>query len=440
VKHPSYVRYRPSGVTWLGSVPEHWHVKRLRTAASYWVSNVDKIPDEDEKSVRLCNYTDVYNHEHIRADMDFMEATATSDEIRRFGLRVGDVLITKDSEEWSDIAVPALVVTTASDFVCGYHLAIVRPEPPKLFGPFLLRAFQSSAVNQQFQVAANGVTRYGLSKSAIGQAWLPLPPLPEQRAIADFLDAQTATLASLVAKRQALVERLREKRASLISQVVTRGLPPEAARAVGLNPYPKMKPSGTGWLGDVPEHWGVKPLRYIFQNLDHRRVPLAGEDRAAMSKTYPYYGASGVIDHVEDYLFDDTLLLVAEDGANLLSRSSPLAFLASGQFWVNNHAHVLKPLSGDIRYWVSLLQTFDYNPLVTGAAQPKLTGERLGGIRLPAPPSREQIAIAQYLDRETERIDEMVAKAEASIERLHEYRAALITAAVTGEIDVRGVA
>ena len=120
---------------------------------------------------------------------------------------------------------------------------------------------------------------------------------------------------------------------------------------------------------------------------------------------------------MDDYLFDETLILVAEDGANLLSRSTPLAFLASGKYWVNNHAHILKPLGGDIRYREGILQTYDFTPLVTGAAQPKLTAERLGSSRLPKPPIAEQRAIADFLDRETEKIDRLAVKVEAAIGR-----------------------
>ena len=149
---PAYPRYKSSGVEWLGDVPEHWEVKRLKTSATCWVSNVDKVPAEDELPVRLCNYTDVYYNDHITPEMGLMETTATADEIRRFGLCVGDVVITKDSEEWNDIAVPALVKKSAPDLVCGYHLAIVRSHANKLFGDYLLRAFQSCAVNQQFIV------------------------------------------------------------------------------------------------------------------------------------------------------------------------------------------------------------------------------------------------------------------------------------------------
>jgi len=212
---------RHSGVEWLGDVPEHWEVKRLKITANTWTSNVDKVPSEDELPVRLCNYTDVYYNDHIHPGLELMETTATAEEIQRFRLHLGDVVITKDSEEWDDIAVPALVTETAPDLLCGYHLAIIRPNLRKLLGAFLFRALQSSAVNHQFQIAATGVTRYGLPKSAIGEALLPLPPVDEQRAIADFLDRQTAKIDRMVSLEEAVIDRLQEYRSALITAAVT---------------------------------------------------------------------------------------------------------------------------------------------------------------------------------------------------------------------------
>ena len=280
-------------------------------------------------------------------------------------------------------------------------------------------------------------TQLNLNTDTVGSIVLGIPPLEEQAVLSDFLDEETGKLDLLITKKRELVERLKEKRSALISRTVTRGLPPEAARAAGLPENPPLKPSGFDWIGEIPLHWGVVTLRYAFHNLDYRRIPVAAEDRAALKKTYPYYGASGIIDFVDEFIFDETLILVAEDGANLLSRSTPLAFLAKGKYWVNNHAHILKPIKGDIRYWAAVLQTYDFSPLVTGAAQPKLTSDNLGGIRLPNPPPDEQFAIANYLDCETEKIDVLVVQVESAIERLQEYRAALINAAVTGKIDVR---
>ncbi len=161
-----YCTYKPSGVQWLGDMPEHWEVRRLRTVADMRVSNVDKHTMEDEFPVRLCNYVDVYKNDRITVAMPFMNATASWDEIKRFRLEPGDVLITKDSEAWDDIGVPALVTEAADDLLSGYHLAILRPFR-EIIGPYLARALQSKAVAYQFHVRANGVTRYGLTHAGI---------------------------------------------------------------------------------------------------------------------------------------------------------------------------------------------------------------------------------------------------------------------------------
>jgi len=122
-----YPAMKGSGVLWLGQVPEHWEVRRLRNAAEMRVSNVDKHTRDDEVPVRLCNYVDVYKHDRIRNKIPFMRATASPEEVARFLLKRGDVLITKDSEAWDDIGVPALVEEPADDLICGYHLALLRP-------------------------------------------------------------------------------------------------------------------------------------------------------------------------------------------------------------------------------------------------------------------------------------------------------------------------
>jgi type I restriction enzyme, S subunit len=269
---------------------------------------------------------------------------------------------------------------------------------------------------------------------------IPLPPIEEQVLIAAYLDAKTAQIDTLISQKRQLIDKLKEKRNALIARSVTRGLPPDAARAAGLNPSPKMSDSGVDWLGEIPAHWAAKAVRHLFKNCDSRRIPLSGEERAGLERLFPYYGASGVIDWVDGYLFDEPTILVAEDGANLLSRSSPLAFLATGKYWVNNHAHILKPLAGDIRYWVAVLESFDFSPLISGSAQPKLTGDRLAGVRLPVPPITEQVAIADYLQKVSESLDALVEQTGEAIARLTEYRQTLITAAVTGKIDVRGLA
>lgn len=455
MKLARYPWYKPSGVEWLGEVPEHWEVKRLKATAAYWVSNVDKVPTEDEMPVRLCNYTDVYYHDHIRPDMGLMEGTATPGETRRFGLRVGDVVITKDSEDWSDIAVPALVVESSPDLVCGYHLAIIRPDQLLLTGPFALRALQACAVNQQFQVAATGVTRYGLPKSAIGEAWLPLPDVDEQRAIADFLDYETAKIDTLVARKRTLIERLKEKRTALISRIVTRGLPPDAATQAGLDPHPNLKPSGIDWLGDVPEHWDVVSYKRVCNRVDVGIAEAA--THAYCDDGVPLIRSTNVkLNRLDtsDLLRIESVF--AQKNRSKTLRAGDLVTVRTG--YPGTTAIVPDDLDGAQCFTLVLSspKSTMHGPYFSwmlnskpgrsyfemtgwGTAQTNISVPIVQFMPVPRPPLREQVAIAAYLDVETTKIDTMAAKVEAAIERLQEYRTALITAAVTGKIDVRGM-
>ncbi len=451
--HP-YLHYRNSGVDWLGEVPEHWEVKRLEHVAFYRTSSVDKKTEESELPVRLCNYTDVYYGDRIRvSEGEFMNATASESEVQRFSLLVGDILVTKDSEDWRDIAVPAIVDETADDFVCGYHLGVIR-SGPNILPLFLYRALQSQAVNRQLQVSASGVTRYGLPNGAIGDVVLPLPPIDEQRAIGAFLDQETERFDSLVAKIRLLIERLGEYRTALITRTVTRGLPAEAARLAGLDPSPRLKPSGMDWLGEVPEHWEVKRLKHLL------RVPLqygANEPSNLIDPESPRYiritdiREDGMLwdetlrsipqEVAEPYLLSEGDLLFARSGATVgktfkylpswgkaayagyLVRARLNGHLAESDF-VEYYTH-----SQEYKGWIlgNLIQSTIQN----------VSAERYASLAVPLPPIDEQRAIVTFLDRETERIDSLAAKMRLLIERLGEYRTALITAAVTGKIDVR---
>ena len=212
---------KPSGVEWLGDVPAHWDTRRLRYVAEMRTSNVDKHVKLNENPVRLCNYVDVYHNERISSDLDFMRATATDREIERFRLERGDVIITKDSETWNDIGVPALVEYTADDLVCGYHLALLRPFESVMTGAYLLRALQAPTVASQFHIQANGVTRYGLTQNAIKSVHIPVPPLAEQRAIAEYLDTKTAAIDAAIAHYERMAELVAEYWTVLVADAVT---------------------------------------------------------------------------------------------------------------------------------------------------------------------------------------------------------------------------
>lgn len=237
---------------WATMIPAQWKVNRLGMVADIFPSNVDKHTIEGEIAVRLCNYTDVYKNDRITSLIEFMTASALPREIEKFQVRKGDVLATKDSESPCDIAVSSLIAEDLPGVLCGYHLAMIRPDARKINGPFLAWVQASKNIRAQYEAFAVGVTRFALSQSALKDALVPVPPLPDQPRISAYLDEQTAKVDRLIALRRRQMELLKEQRAALIQQAVTRGLDPAAP----------MKDSGIPWLGEIPAHWPTTRLAH----------------------------------------------------------------------------------------------------------------------------------------------------------------------------------
>jgi len=270
-----------------------------------------------------------------------------------------------------------------------------------------------------------------INNKHIYPALFPCPPLKEQSTITDFLERETGKMDNLLIKKQALIEKLREKRTALISRTVTRGLPPEVARAAGLDPHPKLKPSGVEWLGDVPANWLVKRLGYMAllksgDNITSEQIEVSGE--------FPVYGGNGLRGYYPDFTHNGEYVLIGRQGA-LCGNIN----YATGKFWASEHAVVVNPLSPFVTKWLGeVLRAMNLNQYSVSAAQPGLSVSAISALKVPVPHFKEQQNIALFLERETSKIDQLITKIETAIERLQEYRTALITAAVTGKIDVRG--
>ncbi len=214
-----YTSYKSSGITWLGDIPEHWGVKKLKYLANINPSNIDKKSKDDEKEILLCNYVDVYKNEYINNDLDFMKATATDEQIAKFILRKGDVIATKDSESPDDIGIPALVTEDFNNVVCGYHLTHIKPS--SIFGDYLFRWFQTQYLKSYFEVSANGVTRFGIGVDKFNSTLVLTPPLSEQKAIASYIEKETGRIDIKIAKTKRIIELQKEYRTALISEAVT---------------------------------------------------------------------------------------------------------------------------------------------------------------------------------------------------------------------------
>jgi type I restriction enzyme S subunit len=440
-----YANTRESGNSWLGRVPAHWGVEKLKFIARAQFSNVDKKTEDGEQPVRLCNYVDVYYHDRITADIDFMEATAEPREVAKFQLQPGDVLITKDSEDPNDICVPAVVAEPLPGVLCGYHLAQVRPDPARTHGPYLMYAFASSGIRDQFRMRANGITRFGLSQDDICSALFPLPPRPEQEAIAAWLDERTRRIDELVEAKRRLIDLLAEQRTASITHAVTKGL----------NPAAPMKPSGIDWLGDVPRHWEVAPLRRKWQVIDckHRTVPFLDEGIPLAS--------IGQVQRIDIDLStakktseEEYALLIEGErrprrGDIIYSRNATVgeaAFVNTDEtFCMGQDVCMIRSRDQDQRYLVHQLRSpvvmSQLDQMMVGATFKRINVADVKGLIVACPPPSEQREIAAYIDQTfygTGGINGVIAAAEAAIARLTEYRQALISAAVTGRINVCG--
>jgi len=439
-----YPDYRETPIDILKRVPSRWRVQRLKTVADIQFSNVDKKSEEDEQPVHLCNYVDVYYHDRITSDIEFMEATALPREIAKFQLSIGDVLVTKDSEDPNDICVPAVVVEALPGVLCGYHLAQIRPKPSDAYGPYLSYAFGATGVRDQFRRRANGITRFGLSQDAICSAAFPLPPLPEQQAIAAFLDRKTREIDELIEKKRRLIELLQEQRTALISHAVTKGLNPDAP----------MKPSGIDWLGDVPEHWPVAP---VYSRYSVELGKMLDAKRITGDHLLPYLRNVDVRwDRVN--VHDLPEMDIAErEYERFTLMAGDLLICEGGEvgraaFWrdelprcaYQKALHRLRPLDHERdnpRFLFFVMYAASKGGVFIAGGNPNtiphLTGEKLRVYRFAYPPRTEQDAIVSRLDQATEQLDRVCELAEAVIGRLSEYRQTVISAAVTGKIDVR---
>ena len=440
-----YPEYKNSGVEWMGDIPAHWEVKRLKTMASVHLSNVDKHSEEGQVPVKLCNYVDVYYNDLITADLEFMNATATHEQLRRFLLRVGDVLITKDSESWKDIAVPAVVAEDLTDVLCGYHLARIKPTPG-LDSRFLARQFSAIGMRDQFHIAAKGITRFGLGGNAIRSGLFLVAPIEEQCAIAAVLDREAAKIDELVARKERLIELLQEKRSALITRAVTRGLDPNAP----------MNDSGIEWLGEIPTHWQVGKLKHacerIFVGIAEAATFAYVDEGVPMLRSTDVRANRVRTDDIRciDAAFANRLaskqlraddIVTVRTGNAGVSAVVPPAYDRGQCFTLV----VSRPArTNDSRYFCYWLNASPGQEQFTvegvGTAQVNISVPIVQNAVVCIPLPEEQVHIANWIEQEVVRWNHLIAKISQAIDLLKEFRTALISAAVTGKIDVREAA
>lgn len=430
-----YPKYKPSGVEWLGDLPEHWEVGRLKDRALVvgGQSPSSDLVSDDGRGLPFLQGNAEFGIRHPVATRACDEASRTA--------RPGDILLS--------VRAPVGALNVADQpYGIGRGLVAIRYKPTMVQCSFLF--YFATVARAQLHAVATGSTYEAVSVADVGDLPLAHPDSDEQARISAYLDAEVERMDLLSQKQDRLIEHLREKRVALITRAVTRGLPPKEARAVGLDPAPPLRASGVEWLGDIPAHWEVKRLKYLATINDEALPDTTPADQEMQ------YVDIGSVDSVKGVMTSRPLTFgsapsrarrIVRDGDTIVSTVGTQCAVAAirepaANLIVSTGFAVVRPRRMEPGYlsYAACESRFVETIIArsAGVIYPAIQPGGIATIPVPRPPEAEQRAIADYLDRETAKLDRLIGKAETAIERLREYRSALITAVVTGKVDVRG--
>lgn len=406
-KYVTYPKYKDSGVEWLGNVPTDWNVQKVVTAFNF--SNEKGFEDDyDALSV---------TYGGIKKQLD--TAAKVADGSVRKRVRIGDIVINSRSDR------KGAVGESKYDGVVSLVYNVLRPRNDNFVSKYYHYLFRSKDFSEEFYRWGRGIvddlwtTRANEMKSI----FLTIPPKDEQEKIARFLDEQTAHIDETIAKKQKLIELLKEKRTATINHAVTKGLDPKA----------ELIESGIDWIGKIPKGWQVRPVKELFK-ISRGRV--IAKTKIDMTKKYPVYSSQtkndGVMGFIDTYDFDRSALTWTTDGAN-----AGTVFYREGKFNCTNVCGVLTPKTDvELKYFVHSVQVSATPNKRLDTNGYKIMSNEMKNIFIVVPPELEQKKIAEFLSKMTKKIFEAEDVLRNSIVLLEEFKSSLISHAVTGKIKI----
>ena len=416
-----YPAYKDSGVEWLGEVPAHWEVRKIKN----WVTINERVLSEYTDPSYTFDYLDIgsVGTGQLTAKPERIRFEGSPSRARRV-VRSGDTVVstvrTYLKAVWHN-------EDQATDLIASTGFAVLTPRPgtcPKFVSYFC----QSDPFTVRVSAESVGIAYPAIAETKLGTFEIGIPPLPEQTAIVRFLDHADRRIRRYIRAKQKLITLLEEQKQAIIHQAVTGQIDLLTGQ-----PYPSYKDSRVEWLGYVPEHWEMRRLKTLCsmksgEGITAESIEPIGE--------YPVYGGNGIRGYTSNYTHDGKFVLIGRQGALCGN-----IHVACGQFWASEHA-VVATLNPDfvLQWFSAILGVMNLNQYSIAAAQPGLAVERVMNLWLPVPPPQEQAAIVRYLDKTAAIIDDGVAPAQSEIDLLHEYRTRLIADVVTGKLDVRKAA
>lgn len=418
-----YDNYKDSGTEWLGQIPEHWKKTRLKDFGNLQ-NGVSRGKEYFGTGHPFVSYSNVYNNcvsiEHIKT-----LANSSPYEQKLYSVKENDILFTRTSETVDEIGFAATVLKTINKAAFSGFVIRFRPKKILIIKEFSKYLFRANIYRNYLSKEIALVTRASLNQNILGCLTVIMPPLPEQTAIAQYLDDKTQAIDKKVTLLQQKISYYKELRKSIINKAVTKGLNPEV----------EMKDSNIDWIGQIPNHWEVKRVKDLFV-ISRGRV-ISKEELLDDGK-YPVYSSQtenqGILGMIDTYDFDADLITWTTDGVN-----AGTVFRRQGKFSCTNICGTLIPKNSNkisLDYFgYSIAESAKHNKRIdTNGA--KIMSNEMAFIQIINPPKAEQIAIANYLDEKTTQIDSIVNNIEQQIEKLKELRKTLINNVVTGKIKV----
>lgn len=407
-KYQAYPEYRDSGVEWIDAIPFHWEV--LPTFSLCEASTKKNI-DGAENNVLSLSYGKIIPRD-IETNFGLLPESFNTYQIVENGdiiLRLTDLQNDKNSLRVGLVKQKGIITSA--------YLKL--NSQGSMLSEYLYRLLHSYDTTKVFYGMGGGL-RQSMKFEDFRRLPLLLPSKNEQGKIIDFLDHETAKIDNLIEKQQQLIELLKEKRQAVISHAVTKGL----------NPDVPMKDSGVEWLGEVPKHWHICKLKW-FANL--KSGDFITSNSIEPEGNYPVYGGNGLRGYYSHFTHNGEYVLIGRQGA-LCGNIN----YAIGKFWASEHAVVVTPNERAVTIWLGeLLRIMNLNQYSISAAQPGLAVERITDLYIPIPPYQEQINIGTYISKYISLDKKLIEHSTDNIELLKERRTALISAAVTGKIDLR---
>lgn len=439
---PKYGDYKNSGVDWLGDVPTHWTIGPLKRRFEVCLGKMLQ-PDSSAETDLLKPYLRAANIQWRGVDItDIKSMWFSPKDIEQLRLKVNDLLVS----EGGDVGRSATWEGQLDECYIQNSVNRIRAKADDSTN-FLYYWIVTIKGQGYIDVLCNKSTIAHFTAEKVAEVTTPFPPPSEQHTIAAFLDRETANIDALIAEQEKLIALLAEKRQATISHAVT----------LGLNPNAAMKDSGVAWLGEVPAHWTLSKIRYFthfigggtpsrenlqFWNGDIPWVSPKDMKTEQIENTEECITRTGLENSSTSLIDPGQVLMVVRSG--ILKHTIPVAInMVAVSLNQDMKALKFEPTICDVRFFLRWVQGLNDHLLLAwakqGATVESIEHSYLGNTIIPLPPITEQIAIAAFLDLETSKIDELKIKAERAIYLLKERRSALITAAVTGQIDVRGL-